>query len=143
MKRRDRLAFILGGLLMGTVFGWHLKTWTVEQDQKERRQASCDQTFDLARQLIASYGDEPVGAQLYISDASAGQYNQSSEDDQSYIVLDPPSEADVEKIYRQSLQNLVEEYGRSCSRAKRARLRNELQQAFEEKDARKREEQRQ
>lgn len=142
MKPRLRLIFVVSLFLLGTVVGWQAKTWAVERAQIERRLASCDRTYDIARNLIASYVSGVPQVQFTESSVPVGQYSESEESGASLALIEgPQSNAQTDKFHRQSLQNLVNIYGGSCSPAKRTQLQNELEQAFREKDAREREEQ--
>lgn len=142
MKPRLRFIFVISLFLLGTVVGWQAKTWAVERQKRERLMAICDQSYNLTRTLIASYGGDTKSAQLFGSDGIVGQYNEEQNDKERFLILeDTWSAEDADKFHRQSLRGSVRSYGRTCSRAKQIQLQNELEQAFRHKDAGRHEEQ--
>ena len=132
-------------LVAGTILGWNLKIFAIEQNRSDTQREICDSLYDTTSNLIALHATPPTREQIRANLDLAGQnpYVQISPEPQTVISDNLSFSVDprLDAAQLSNLKTLISSYGLSCNNSKKIKLQNDLEQAIAERARRNKEEQ--
>ncbi|MEM1389792.1 MAG: hypothetical protein AAGG45_01830 [Pseudomonadota bacterium] len=124
-------------LVAGTIVGWNLKVFAIEQSRSDTQREMCESLYDSISNLIDWHASPPSPQQITDRSKlfSRDSGEQVSAGPSAQISFDASLSNDPRLAAAQvsNLRTLVSSYGLSCNRSKKVKLQNDLEQAISER----------